>query len=146
MYLSDTGFMIIYFLKETTKKNQTLFRIECNMYILMGKQLWFIKEYQIHYFNTRKQKQTYFRYKYVTIVSVNPVIDIPHPVHVIAESACDIYLVWDTSNSKAKFVKWSHLQVVKPSYSCVFDTVHPSSDHEPVTPGSEVTKYIFKIH
>ena len=39
MHLSNTGFMIIYFLKETTKNNQTLFRIECNMYILMGKQL-----------------------------------------------------------------------------------------------------------
>ena len=80
------------------------------------------------------------------IVSVKPAFDIPHPIHVIIESDRDVYLVWDTSINKAKFVKWSHVQVVKPSYSCVFDTVHPSSDHEPVTPGSEVTKYIFKIH
>ena len=77
-------------------------------------------------------------------MSANPAIDIPHPVHVKTESACDICLVWDTSNSKAKFVKWLHVQVVKPSYSCVFSTVQPSSDQEPATPGTEVAKHIFK--
>ena len=90
------------------------------------------------------RKQTYLRRKYVIIVSANPAIDIPHPIHVITESPCDICLVWDISNSKAKFVKCVHVQVVKPSYSCDFKTVHPSSDHEPATPGTEVTKYIFK--
>ena len=78
------------------------------------------------------------------IVSVKPAIDIPHPIHVIIDSDREIYLVWDTSINKAKFVKWSHVQVVKPSYSCVFNTLHPSSDHEPATPGTAVTEHIFK--
>ena len=79
------------------------------------------------------------------IVSANPAIDIPHPIHVMVESACDIYLVCDTSSNKAKFVKWLHSQVIKPLYFCIFFTSQPSVDHEPITPGNEVAKYFFKI-
>ena len=79
-------------------------------------------------------------------MSVKPTIDIPHPIHVITESSLDICLDWDTSSNKAKFVKWSHVQLVKPSYCCVLDILHPSSDHEPATPGTEVTENISKIY
>ena len=50
-------------------------------------------------------KKTYLRYKNVMIVSANPAIDIPHPINVTVESACDIYLVCETSSNRAKFVK-----------------------------------------
>ena len=80
----------------------------------------------------------------MTIVRVNPAIDIPHPIHVIVESACDIYLVCDTSSNRAKFVKWLHSQVTKPSYLSVSFTLQPLIDHEPITPGIEVAKNIFK--
>ena len=78
------------------------------------------------------------------IVSANPSIDTPHPIHVMIESVFDCSLFWDTSNNKAKFVKWSHSQVTKPLYACVFDTLQPSFDHEPITPAVETVKYIFK--
>ena len=78
------------------------------------------------------------------IVSANPTIDIPHPIHVMIESACDINLVCDTSSNRAKFVKWLHSQVIKPLYFCAFFTSQPSVDHEPITPGIEVAKYVFK--
>ena len=78
------------------------------------------------------------------IVSASPAIDIPHPIQVMVESACDIYLVCDTSSNRAKFVKWLHSQVTKPLYICVSFTLQPSVDHEPITPGTEVAKNIFK--
>ena len=78
------------------------------------------------------------------IVSDNPTIDIPHPIQVMTESACDTYLVCDTSSNRAKFVKWLHSQVIKPLYFCVFFTLQPSVDHEPITSGTEVAKCIFK--
>ena len=78
------------------------------------------------------------------IVSANPIIDIPHPIHVTVDSACDIYLVCDTSSNRAKFVKWLHSQVIKPLYFSAFFTSQPSVDHEPITLGTEVAKYIFK--
>ena len=79
------------------------------------------------------------------IVSANPAIDIPHPIHVMVESACDIYLVCDTSSNKAKFVKCLHWQVIKPLYICVFFISQPSVDHDPITPGIEVAEYVLKI-
>ena len=78
------------------------------------------------------------------IVSASPTIDIPHPIHVMVESACDVYLVCDTSSNKAKFVKWLHSQVIKSLYLCVSFTLQPWVDHEPITPGIEVAKYVFK--
>ena len=45
------------------------------------------------------------------IVRTNPKIDTPHPIHVTIERASGLALVCDTSNNKAKFVKWSHSQV-----------------------------------
>ena len=89
-------------------------------------------------------KKTYLRYKNVMIVSANPAIDIPHPINVTVESACDIYLVCETSSNRAKFVKWLHSQVIKPLYFCVFFTSQPSVDHEPITPEIEVAKLVFK--
>ena len=89
-------------------------------------------------------KETYLRYINVTIVSANPAIDIPHPIHVTVESACDIYLVCDTSSNRAKFVKWLHSQVTKPLHFCVFVTSQPLVDQEPITPGIEVAKNVFK--
>ena len=50
------------------------------------------------------------------IVSINPAIDIPHPILVTTESASDFCLVCDTSSNKAKLVKWLHSQVIKPLY------------------------------
>ena len=89
-------------------------------------------------------KEAYLRYENVMIVSANPAIDIPHPIHVTVERTCDIYLVCDTSSNNAKFVKWLHSQVTKPLYFCVFFTSQPLVDHEPLTPGIEVAKYVFK--
>ena len=43
------------------------------------------------------------------IVSVNPNIDIPHPIHVMIERVFDCSIFRDTSNIKVKFVKWSHM-------------------------------------
>ena len=80
------------------------------------------------------------------IVSVNPNNDIPHPIHVMIESAFDCSLFWDTSNNKAKFVKWSHSQVTKPLYACVFDTLQPSFDHEPITPGIKAVNIFLKLY
>ena len=45
------------------------------------------------------------------IVRTNPKIDIPHPIHVTNERGNGLALVWDTSNNKAKFVKWLHVQL-----------------------------------
>ena len=89
-------------------------------------------------------KETYLRYKSVMIVNASPAIDIPHPIHVMVESTCDIYLACGTSSNKAKFVKWLHSQVIKPLYFYVSFTLKPWVDHEPITPGIEVAKYIFK--
>ena len=72
------------------------------------------------------------------IVRTNPNIDIPHPIHVTIERASGLFLVCDTSSNKAKFVKWSHVQLTKPSYIWISDTLHPSFDHAPETPGIEV--------
>ena len=74
------------------------------------------------------------------IVRTNPNIDIPHPIHVTTERASGLALVWDTSSNKAKFVKWSHSQVRYLSYFWISDTLHPSFDHAPKTPGIEVAK------
>ena len=52
------------------------------------------------------------------IVRANPNIDTPHPIHVTNEiaslSPLDnlLALVCDISINKAKFVKWSHVQVI----------------------------------
>ena len=45
------------------------------------------------------------------IVRTNPNIDITHPIHATIERASGLALVCDTSNNKAKLVKWSHSQV-----------------------------------
>ena len=101
------------------------------------------KDYNV-LISTCNLKKTYSRYKNVIIVSASPAIDIPHPTHVMVESASDVYLVCDTSSNKAKFVKWLHSQVIKPLYFCVSFTLHPWADHEPITPGIEVAKYVFR--
>ena len=95
---------------------------------------------RLHKMVEKNTKYAYLRCKYVMIVSSKPAIDIPHPIHVTTESASDFCLVCDTSSNKAKLVKWLHSQVIKPLYFCFSDNLHPSLDHEPITPGTEVAK------
>ena len=79
------------------------------------------------------------------IVRTNPNIDIPHPIHVTIERASGLALDCDTSSNKAKFVKWSHVQLTYSSYFWISDTLHPSFDHAPKTPGIEVAKFNAKV-
>ena len=91
-------------------------------------------------------KETYLKHEKVMIVRTNPNIDTPHPIHVTTEiaslSRLDnlLALVCDISSIKAKFVKWSHVQLTYPSYFWIVDTSHPSFDHAPKTPRTEVAK------
>ena len=87
---------------------------------------------------------THLKMENVMTVRNNPTKEITQPIHVTICNSKGLFASCETSSSRAKLVRWSHSQVMYPSFLVVSLTLHPADDQPTVTPGIPVaTRKIF---
>ena len=76
----------------------------------------------------------------VMTVRNNPTKEIAQPIHVTTCNSKGFFASCETSSSRAKLVRWSHSQVMYPSFFVLSLTLHPADDQPPVTTGIPVAR------